>query len=451
MRAVISADSNAGTGAGLLWHANLIDIAHGAAAGATTVNIEGVGGAFTNCTDLIPQVGITSTPVIDPSTGTMYVEAKSKENGAFIHRLHALNITTGAEKAPGPVSITATVSGTGDGGTTVSLDGLHHLNRPGLLWLNGILYLAYASHCDNGPYHGWVFAYDAGTFTQESLMITTPNGVMGGFWSSGAGVTGDSNANIFIASGNGDFDTTNIPARELGDTVLKLFHTGNPTMSVLDYFTPFNQDTLDGGDTDVGAGGVLLLPDQPGGVPHEMVEAGKGGTIYLMNRDQLTSLNLHFCQTNCNNTDAQITQEIQGQVHGLWSIPAYFNGTVYIAGAGDTLKAFPLTSGLLSATPSEHSGNSFGFPGATPAASASGNTNGIIWVIDTSKYGIPAPDLGPAVLYAYRADTLAQLWNSSQSAGDAAGDAVKFAVPTIANGKVYIGTQTELDVYGTLP
>jgi hypothetical protein len=447
------ADSNTGTNAGLLWHASVIDTAHGAAAGATTVNIEAT--LDSTCTDLIPQVGITSTPVIDPSTGTMYVEATSEENGAFIHRLHALDITTGAEKSPGPVQITASVAGTGDGssGGVVSLDGLHHLNRPGLLWLNGTIYLGYASHCDDGPYHGWLIAYDAGTFTQTALLNTTPNGGLGGFWMSGAGVSADSNGNIFIASGNGDFDTTHVPAQELGDTVMKLFNAGSSTLSLVDYFTPWDQATFDQSDTDVGSGGVLLLPDQPGGVKHELVQAGKNGTIYLINRDQMTTNNEHYCQTNCNNMDPEITEEIQVPVSNNWlfSAPAYFNNIVYFCGAGDTLKAFPLSNGLLATTPSEVSAHPFNFPGATPVASANGSTNGIIWAIDSSQYGTPT-SLGPAVLYAYQAGTLATLWTSSQSGTrDTAGDAVKFAVPTVANGKVYIGTQTELDVYGTLP
>ena len=445
------ADSNTGTNAGLLWHASVIDTAHGAAAGATTMNSSTPLG----CTDLVPQVGITSTPVIDPSTGTMYLEAKSEENGAFIHRLHALDITTGAEKAPGPVVITGTVSGTGDGssGGTVTFDGLHQLNRPGLLWLNGVLYLSYASHCDDSPYHGWLFAYDAGTFSQKSMLVTSPNGNDGGFWMSGAGVAADSNANIFIASGNGDFDTTNIPARELGDTIMKVFYPGTSTISLLDYFTPSDQSTLDGDDTDVGSGGVLLLPDQPGNVPHELVQAGKHGIIFLINRDQMTTNNLHYCQTNCNDMDPEILEELPQSNSSFWmfSLPAYLNGTVYFCGVQDNLKAFPLTNGTLATSPSETSSHSFGFPGGTPAASASGNANGIIWVIDASQYGTPGPGPGPAVLYAYGAGTLTPLWNSSQTGSDAAGNAVKFSVPTIANGKVYIGTQTEIDVYGTLP
>lgn len=445
------ADSNTGANANPLWHASMIDTAHGAAAGATTVNIRAT--LEEGCTDLIPQVGITSTPVIDPSTGTMYVEAKSEENSQFIHRLHAIDITTGAEKAPGPVSVTATVPGTGEGGTTVSLDGLHHLNRPGLLLLNGTIYLAYASHCDDTPYHGWLLTYDAGTFTQTGLEITTPNGGLGGYWMSGSGVAGDSNANIFIASGNGDFDTTHVPATELGDTILKLFYNGTPTLSLEDYFTPYDQSNLDGDDVDLGSGGVLLLPDQPGAVTHELVEAGKEGTIYLINRDQMTAGNLHYCQTGCASKDPQITQELQYAVGGLWSMPAYWNSAIYVAGAGDLLKEFKLTNGLFATSPSAASGQEFGFPGATPTVSANGSTNGIVWAIDSSQYGAPGPVNGPAVLHAFRADTLAELWNSSQAAAsrDTAGNAVKFTVPTVANAKVYIGTQTELDVYGTLP
>jgi len=236
---------------------------------------------------------------------------------------------------------------------------------------------------------------------------------------------------------------------------MRLSYTGGSTLSLLDYFTPYDQSTLDGDDTDVGSGGVLLLPDQPGSVVHELVQAGKEGTIYLINRDQMTAGNLHYCQTTCGTyptgKDTQITQEIQSQLGGMWSTPAYFNNAVYFCGSGDHLKEFPLSNGLLATSPNATSGHIFGFPGCVPVASGNGSANGIIWVIDTSTYGTPAPTLGPAVLYAYRADTLALLWNSSQSGTDTAGNAVKFTVPTIANGKVYIGTQTELDVYATHP
>lgn len=433
------ADSAAGANANPLWHANLIDAAHGAAAGATPVTNSQVG-----CGDLVPQIGVTSTPVIDPSTGTIYVETKSNEGGAFPHRLHAIDITTGNEKFSGPALISASVSVPGG---TVTFDGLRHLNRPGLLWLNGLLYIAYASHCDNTPYHGWLFAYDAATLTQRAAFLTTPeatsNGGLAGFWMSGAGVAADSNANIFITSGNGDFDTTNVPAKLLGDTAMKLFFNGT-SISLLDYFTPYNQGSLDGGDTDLGSGGTLLLPDQSGSNPHELVQVGKAGTIYVINRDQFTAGNLHYCAT-CTNTNTQIAQEIQGAVGGLWSMPAYWNNSVYFAGAGDSLKSFALVNGALTATSSASSNTSFGYPGATPSISSSGNSNGIVWAI--------AAGGGAAVLHAFDpANGLASLYSSAnQASRDTAGSGVKFSVPTIANGKVFVGTQTELDVYGTLP
>jgi len=245
-----------------------------------------------------------------------------------------------------------------------------------------------------------------------------------------------------------------VPAQELGDTIMKVFNTDSSRLSVLDYFTPYNQSALDGEDSDVGSGGVLLLPDQSGGVTHELVEAGKAGSIYLIDRDQMTAGNLHYCQSGCNGRDSQITQEIQSQINGLWSAPAYFNNTVYFCGAGDTIKGFPLSNGLLSTSPTVTSGHLFSFPGCTPVASANGNTNGIIWAVDTSTYGNAGTSLGPAVLYAYDAgNLLLEYWDSTMAANnrDQAGNAVKFVPPTVANGKVYVSTRAEVDVYGLLP
>jgi len=432
------ADSNTGANANPLWHANLIDVNHGAAAGAAPVTNTQV-----NCGDLVPKIGVTSTPVIDPSTGTIYVETKSSEGTSFPHRLHAIDITTGNEKFSGPTLISASVTVPGG---TVSFNGLKHLNRPGLLWLNGVIYLAYASHCDSTAYHGWLFAYDAAALTQKAVFLTTPeatpNGGLAGFWMSGAGVAADSNANIFIASGNGDFDTTNIPATLLGDSVLKLFFNGS-TISLSDYFTPFNQGKLDGGDTDLGSGGTLVLPDQSGSNPHELVQVGKAGTIYVINRDQFTLGNLHYCATNCNNMDAQIAQELPSAVGGLFSVPAYWNGTVYFQGAGDSLKAFLLTNGVFPTSATATTVATIGFPGASPSISSSGNSNGIVWEINGNG--------GSTTLVAFDpGNALAPLYNSATQKVTN-GAYVKFSVPTIANGKVFVGTQTELDVYGTLP
>jgi hypothetical protein len=435
------ADSSSTT----LWHVSLIDTAHGATSGETTGNIE----SDIGCTDLVPQVGITSTPVIDPGTGTMYVEAKSKKtDGTYVHRLHMLDITTGAEKSPAPTEISATVPGTSDGGTTITFDSLHHLNRPGLLLVNGTVYLGYASHCDQTPYHGWMFAYNALTLAKTAAFVATPNGQQGqgGIWMSGAGIAADSGGNIFAAVGNGSFGATDV-----GDSILKLALSGN-TISLSDYFTPFDQGSDDANDLDVGAGGVLLLPDQPGNHPHELIEGTKGGTIYLIDRDQMTTNNQHYC-AGCM-SDTEIVQEIQNAGVAVWlfSTPAYWNNTVYFCGSNDVLKAYTLSNGLLGNTPSSSSTTSFGFPGATPAISANGNTNGIVWVIDsTTQPGSPGLGPSPAVLHAYDATNVAnELWNSSQAPNnrDTAGKSVKFTVPTVANGKVYIGTQAELDVYG---
>jgi Big-like domain-containing protein len=414
-----------------LWKVTLLDSAHSAGIGATPTDSN----SDNTCSDLIPTIGVTSTPAIDPSTGTMYVESKTKESGNFFHRLHALDITTGAEKISPPATI-----------TTSGFNSLMHTNRPGLLLLNGIVYVAYASDCDNQPYHGWLFAYDATTLTQLAVFNESPNGREGGFWMAGAGIAADSNGNIFIPSGNGNFDTAHVPAVDLGDTILKLTFTGS-AFSLEDYFTPFDQSTLDQNDTDLGSGGVLLLPDQAGGIPHELVQAGKEGTIYLINRDQMTAGNKHFC-SGCA-SDTQITQELPSAVGGMWSMPAFWNGNVYFWGSSDNMLAFPITNGALAQTFSSASGTFLGFPGATPSVSAHGNSGGIVWAIDSTNYGQPNAALGPAVLHAYDATNLVtELYKSSANAADTAGNAVKFTVPTIANGKVYVGTQTELDVYG---
>src|SRR6202041_1062299 len=228
----------------LLWKVSMVNAAHGAGAGETALN-----SATTTLCDDMPQVGITSTPVIDPTSKTIYVEAKSTNGTNYFHRLHALDLLTGNEKSPGPAVIAGTVSGTGDGSLNgqLSFDDFHQLNRPGLLLLNGAIYLAYASHCDGSPYHGWLFAYDAATFTQKSVYVTTPNGGMGGFWMSGAGVAADASGNIFIATGNGTFDPLSVPV-ETSESILKL-GTTNEILTQLDYFTVQDQANLTKFDT----------------------------------------------------------------------------------------------------------------------------------------------------------------------------------------------------------
>ena len=456
---VYAFDADVGT---LLWHASMIDLAHGATTGETTGNL--VADIAPDCTDLVPQAGITSTPVIDLASGTMYLVANSKKHdGTYVYRLHRLNIATGAEVSPGPAVISATVNGTGDGGATVTFDNLYELSRPGLLLLNGQVILGFGSHCDEPPpapasFHGWLFAYNAGSLQQTAVWLATPNGAAGAIWMSGTGIAADSSGNIFVAIGNGDFDG----ATNWGDTVVKLALTGN-TFSVVDSFTPFDQALDFAHDFDLGGGGVMLLPDQSGGHPHELVAAAKNAKVYLVDRDQMTSSNLHYC-SGCS-SDPEIVEgfSIGGNINPMYSIPAYWNGRVYMGAAYESLMAFNVDgSGQLSTTPSSVTppvvppAQFFNWPGTSASVSSSGVTNGIVWAIDSSMFGvgsIPGNPVGPAVLHAYDATNLGtELWSSSQAANnrDTPGNAVKFTVPTIANGKVFIGTQTEVDVYGLL-
>jgi hypothetical protein len=441
---------DADSGGAPLWKVSMVDAAHGAGTGETALETA----TTTMCDDTQPLVGITSTPVIDPASKTIYVEAKSTNGTNYFHRLHALDLLTGNEKSPGPVVIAGTVSGLGDGSSNgqVAFDDFRQMNRPGLLLMNGTIYLAYASHCDNGPYHGWLFAYDSASFTQKSVYVTTPNGGLGGFWMSGAGVAADASGNIFIASGNGDFDMTKVPV-ETSDTIMKL-GTANQILTLLDYFTPQNQAALGAppNDVDVGSGGVLLLPDQPGQFPHILVEAGKEGKIYVINRDQMTTGNSHYC--NQCGSDPEIIEEA-GVVGGMFNVPAYWNNALYFWGTNDVLKSIPVTNGLPDFTHITSSTPLINFPGAAVSVSSNGTTTGsaIVWAIDGTHYLGSVNGFGSAVLYAYDATNIpTMLYSSGQNAArDAAGNAVKFAVPTVANGKVYVGTSTEVDVYGLLP
>ncbi len=441
------ADSNTGSNATYLWKANLVDAAHGAPAGAMPIPAS----SFSCYSPATPAAGITSTPVIDLTTKppTMYVVAFSLEGTQFVNRLHALDITTGKEKSQGPVVIDATVSGTGDGSTSgqLTFSQLSQFIRPALLLSNGTIYVASAALCEGvSPFHGWMFAYNASTFTQEAAIVTTPNGGDGGVWMSGAGPAADSSGNIYVATGNGTFDTTNVPATELGDTIVKM---AGSNLALLDYFTPYNQLSLDLSDGDLGSGGVLLVPTQTGTYPDLLVEAGKEGTIYLMNRDQMTAGNEHYC-SGCS-SDPQILQELQNVLGGgMWASPAYWNGNVYFWGQGDVLEAYSLSNGQLSSSPTSSGSLSMHNFGVTPIVSANGNTNGIVW-------GLASPDGGAnvAVLYAYKATNVAtELYDSNQAANGrdsfAHGTAVKFVSPMVANGKVYVGTQTEVAVFGLL-
>jgi len=435
-----------------LWSANMVDTLHGASSNETAVpSLTTIG-----CKDLQPYIGITSTPVIDPESGTIYLEAKSTDGTNYFHRLHALDLTTGAEKPQGPVVITATVSGTGDGSANgqLAFDSFHELNRPGLLLLDGTIYLGFASHCDFSPYHGWLFAYDAATFTQQSAFVTTPNGGMGGFWQSGAGIAADPSGNIYTSSGNGSFDTTNVPPIELGDTLMK-FGTAGGQLSLQDYFTPSDEGCLSTKDLDLGSGGVLVLPDQPGANPHILVTSGKEGAVYVVNRDQMTTGNSHFENSNnCTTSDPEILEETpSGWIGRLFGLPAYWNNTLYFAGAKHSMSSIPLVNGRPNFKQISNNTTAIPYPGGTPSISSNGTTAGtaILWVVDASHFISSSAGVGPAILHAFDATNINnELWNSTQAPNnrDAAGDSVKFAVPTVVSGKVYVGTTDFVNVYG---
>ena len=429
-------DADSGT---LLWQQSFIN----PAGGITTVSSGDVG-----CSDLVPEIGITSTPVIDPGTRTIYLVTKTKENGNFFQRLHALDIATHAEKFGGPVVISATSQGR-------TFDPLKENNRPGLLLENGHVVLAWASHCDNGPYQGWVISYNAGTLAQEAAFNTEPdatNGFFGGIWMSGDGVASDSNGNLFFATGNGDYRSA---TGDWGDSIVKLSGPSGGTFTIADWFTPFNQSSLSGGDTDLGSGGVMLLPNLPSG-QQLLVQMGKEGKIYLIDRNKMGKYCLDLIPP-CNGVDPQIVQEIPGATNGIWGSPSYWNGSVYYGGGNDggspdNLLAFSFNannSGLLSTSPTSKSSNTFAFATAAPVISANGNTNGIVWIVDNSTFGSSCCQ----ALYAYDATNLANmLYNSNQATGqrDVPGGAVKFSAPIIANGKVYVGSQGKVSAFGTI-
>jgi hypothetical protein len=424
--------TNQGANASPLWHTSFIN----PSAGITTVNSNG--DIF--CGDLVPQVGITGTPVINAATGTLYVVANTKENGVFYQRLHALDITTGLEKFGGPVVIQASVPGTGAASVNgvVSFDPLQENQRSALLLENGNVYIGWASHCDTDPYHGWIMSYNAQTLAQTGVWNSSPNGTRSGVWQGGAGLAGDG-VTVFFATGNGTADTMH----DVGDSVVQL-GLGTSGLVELDDFTAFNQASLSDSDSDLGSGGVLLLPTLTGQTVSELaVAVGKEGRVYLLNRQNLGGFH---------SSGDEIVQELPGAVAGVWGTEAYWNNNVYFGGSGDNIKAFSFNAGgtgLLSTTPTSESPEGFSFPGPTVSVSSNGTTNGIVWAIETDAY----TSSGNAILHAYDATNLAtELWNSSQQPPrDIPGPAVKFTVPTVANGHVYVGTSTQLSVYGQTP
>ncbi|MFY9844384.1 MAG: pyrrolo-quinoline quinone [Terriglobales bacterium] len=423
----------------ILWQVTML------AAGETASDNRG-------CGQVTPEIGVTSTPVIDLSAGphgTIYVVAMSKDSSSNYHqRLHALDITTGAEEFGGPVDVAAQYPGTGDNSENgyVIFDPKQYKERAGLLLLNHIVYTSWASHCDDRPYTGWIISYDETTLAQKSVLNVTPNGSEGAIWAAGAGLAADSNNNIYFDDANGTFDTTlnsnGFPANgNYGNAIMKL-STKKGQLAVSDYFNMYNTVNESNADEDLGSGGAMVIPNfkDASGALHELVVgAGKDANIYLANR-------MNMGKFNPNNND-QIYQELTGVLAGsVYSAPAFARSTVYYGAVGDAIKAFSFNaSGLLNSTPASKTPNQFGYPGTTPSISGNTAKDMILWATENTA---------PAVLHAYNARNLAvELYNSNQAAGgrDDFGNGDKFITPTIANGKVYVGTTNGVGVLGLLP
>ncbi len=397
-----------------------------------------------------PEISITGTPAIDGATGTIYVAVSTDEHGSIVHRLHALSITTGAEKLGGPVVIQGSVPGTYPAlavNGRVPFAPQRQFQRPALLTLNGIVYVAFGSFGDALPYNGWVFAYTAqstGVLHQVGIFCTSPDKGASSIWQSGGGPTADNNGNLYVATGNGPFDL-NSGGRDAGNSVLKL----SSSLALLDYFTPADQAQLNSNDLDLGASGPMLPPFQSGATdPDLVIEGGKDGNLYLVNRDNMGKFN---SATNSNVETVPLGRP--DPTNGVFSTPAAIGASIYIGEVGEPLELFTFSRGLLSSAPTARTANSFAFPGTTPMISVNGSSNGIVWALDVARYiGNNNPNPGPAVLHAYNASNLQEFYNSTQAGTrDQAGVAIKFTAPTISNGRVYVGTANQLDVYGLLP
>jgi hypothetical protein len=448
-----------------LWSVSLIDTTHGGAAGETTVpsgqanHLVG-GGAG----DISPEVGVTGTPVIDPATGTLYIVSKSVDASqtTFYQRLHAIDLTSGKERIGSPVTIAGTVAGTGahNGTNKVVFDARQENQRCGLALVNGVVYLAWAGHEDVPPYYGWImgYSYNGTAFTQASILNVTPNAGQGGIWMSGGAIAADSTS-LYAITGNGGFDASSptAPNNDYGDSLLQL----TSTLTVTHYFTPSDQALDNSQDQDFGAGGAVVLADLPAGPKrHLILGGGKDGTVFVLDRD-----NLGGAQALSANNPSAVQQVLMN--NEIFATGAFWSNTFYIAAVGSTLNSYSLNPMVPQFALASHSAATYRFPGGTPSVSAAGTQNGIVWILDTSAYCTlqTTNGCGPAVLHAYDAtDLTKELWSSAMAAAgtDAAGHAVKFAVPTIANGKVYVGTRGnnaggtlgsttisgELDVYG---
>ena len=411
-----------------LWKKSFINAANG----VTTITQASVGST------IYPEIGITGTPVIDSSTQTLYVVVATKEGTSYVQRLHALSLTSGAEKFSGPITIRASVPGTGDGvdaNGNIAFQPKIQLQRPGLLLLNGTVYIAWASHGDNGPYHGWVIGYDAQTLAQVAVHNNTPNGRRGGIWHSGGGLAADSAGSIYYISGNGSFS---VSGKNYGDSFVKLNQDG----SVADFFTPFDQSNMNAHDIDLGVSGPLIIPNQPAARPHLVTACGKDAKIYLIDRD-----NMGKFQSGSNSNAVQTIPN--GSLDHCHMQPVYWNSHVYFAGENSPMREFTLNNGVFNTTPTSQTTVVFAGGdnvGTNPVVSANGTSNAIVWTMRRDA-------AHNAILHAFDATNLSrELYNSNQVATrDGLGVHQKFTPPLVVNGKVYVSLKGKISVFGLLP
>ncbi len=442
----LDADGNLGTNNGLLWKVNV-----GLSATSSGAPFGGRYNGGTGYTDIVPEVGVTGTPVIDPQTGTLYVDAFTRDVSGGVttynHRIHALDVTTGAERFYSPVIVAGSVPGTGVGsvGGFQTFSAIQHGARPALCLANGILVVTYASYADTDPYHGWVFAYNATNFAQLGVFNTTPNASVanfganaaeGGIWQGGGGICVDSSNNLYFETGNGSF-SANTNGGDYADTILKLSTTNG--LAVADYFTPFDQANLAAQDTNLGSCGPLLLPDSLGSVahPHLLVGVGKSGKIYLVDRDNMGHWH--------SGSDSQIVESFQG-ISGSWSPPAYWNNLLFFQASSAAMKSFSVSNAFINQTPVATAPISVGSLNGSPIVSANGANNGIAWVLDNNSGNSGAS----GTLYAFDALNISHmLWSSAQMGSrDSTGPLTKMSTLTVAGGKVYVGGQYTLSAYG---
>lgn len=425
---------DADTGA-VLWQKSLLG------SGETTSDARG-------CNQVTPEIGITATPAIDRNAGphgTIYVVAMSKDAvGNYYHRIHAIDLSTAAEQFNGPVVVKATYPGSGDGSSngTVTFDPKQYKERPGLLLANGTLYTSWSSHCDIRPYGGWMMTYNPTTLAQTGVLEFVPNGSDAAPWNAGAGPAADAAGKVYISLGNGTFDTTLTPAGfpsrgDYGNSLVKVALTGGGLVPT-DYWTMYNSNSESSTDTDLGSGGLMLLPDfvDAGGVTRQLlVAAGKDHNVYVTDRNNMGKFSA--------SDNSTLYQELAGALPGgEWSSPAYFNSNVYYGSVGQNLRSFAVSAAKLVGSPVQTTPTTFGYPGTTPSVSAYGVTGGIVWATENSSN---------AVLHAYDAGNIGtELYNSGQAANgrDQFGAGNKFIAPTIANGKVYVGTINSVGIFG---